>query len=66
MSRTVLGSQSAIDVDPSLNPRVESLKVSKTAELTDAARSMKASGLPIIELAAGEPDFDTPAPIIEV
>lgn len=53
-------------VDQTLNPRVASLKVSKTAQLTEAAREMKAQGIPVIELAAGEPDFDTPAPIVQV
>tara|TARA_B110000977_G_scaffold164329_1_gene210747 strand:+ start:495 stop:1682 length:1188 start_codon:yes stop_codon:yes gene_type:complete len=33
--------------------------------LTDLARSMKESGLPVIGLAAGEPDFDTPDAIVE-
>ena len=53
-------------MDQTLNPRVASLKVSKTAQLTEAAREMKAQGIPVIELAAGEPDFDTPAPIVQV
>ena len=52
-------------VDQSLNPRVASLRESKTMALTDLARSMKESGLPVIGLAAGEPDFDTPAAIVE-
>lgn len=53
-------------VDQSLAPRVVALKVSKTMALTDAARAMKEAGIPVIGLAAGEPDFDTPAPIAEV
>ena len=32
--------------------------------LTDLARAMKEAGKPVIGLAAGEPDFDTPAPIV--
>jgi len=52
-------------VDQSLNPRVASLRESKTMALTDLARSMKESGLPVIGLAAGEPDFDTPAAIVD-
>jgi aspartate/glutamate/aspartate-prephenate aminotransferase len=53
------------EVDQGLNPRVASLRESKTMALTDLARSMKESGLPVIGLAAGEPDFDTPDAIVE-
>lgn len=53
------------EVDQTLNPRVASLSVSKTMALTDMARSMKESGIDVIGLAAGEPDFDTPGPIVE-
>ena len=52
-------------VDQTLNPRVAALKPSKTMALTDLGRQMKEDGVDIIELAAGEPDFDTPAPILE-
>jgi len=33
--------------------------------LTDLARSLREGGADIIGLAAGEPDFDTPGPVIE-
>ena len=33
--------------------------------LTDLAGSMRASGVDVISLAAGEPDFDTPQPVAE-
>jgi len=52
------------EVDQTLNPRVAALRPSKTMALTDKAREMKGSGLPVIGLAAGEPDFDTPAEIV--
>ena len=52
-------------VDQALNPRVAALKPSKTMALTDLARSMRESGADVIGLAAGEPDFDTPGPILE-
>ncbi|KAI3433551.1 hypothetical protein D9Q98_003362 [Chlorella vulgaris] len=55
----------AAAVDTTLNPRVASLKPSKTMALTDLATRLKEEGQDIIGLAAGEPDFDTPAPIIE-
>lgn len=56
----------AAQVDQTLNPRVASLRPSKTMALTDLARSMKEAGQDVIGLAAGEPDFDTPAAIVEV
>jgi hypothetical protein len=52
------------EVDQTLNPRVAALRPSKTMALTDKAREMKESGLPVIGLAAGEPDFDTPDAIV--
>jgi aspartate/glutamate/aspartate-prephenate aminotransferase len=52
-------------VDQTLNPRVAALKPSKTMALTDLATSLKEKGVDIIGLAAGEPDFDTPSPIVE-
>jgi aspartate/glutamate/aspartate-prephenate aminotransferase len=44
---------------------VASLKPSKTLALTDLATSLREKGVDVIGLAAGEPDFDTPAPIVE-
>jgi hypothetical protein len=41
------------EVDETLNPRVASLRESKTMALTDLARSMKESGQDVIGLAAG-------------
>ena len=52
-------------VDPTLNPQVAGLRVAKTMALTDLARSMREAGKDVIGLAAGESDFDTPAPIVE-
>lgn len=52
-------------VDQTLNPRVAALKPSKTMALTDLARSLREGGTDVIGLAAGEPDFDTPAEIAE-
>lgn len=50
----------------SVSPRVNSLKPSKTMAITDQATALRQAGVPVIGLAAGEPDFDTPAPIAEV
>jgi bifunctional aspartate aminotransferase and glutamate/aspartate-prephenate aminotransferase len=52
-------------VDQALNPAVAALRPSKTMALTDAARELKEQGVDVIGLAAGEPDFDTPAAIVE-
>jgi aspartate/glutamate/aspartate-prephenate aminotransferase len=52
-------------VDMSLSPRVQSLKPSKTMVITDLAATLVQSGVPVIRLAAGEPDFDTPKVVAE-
>lgn len=53
-------------VDTSISPRVAALKPSKTMAIADAATALVESGVPVIRLAAGEPDFDTPKSIVEV
>nr|CAD1832806.1 unnamed protein product [Ananas comosus var. bracteatus] len=53
------------DLDVSISPRVSSLKPSKTMAITDQATALVQAGVPVIRLAAGEPDFDTPAAIAE-
>ncbi|KMZ68977.1 Bifunctional aspartate aminotransferase and glutamate/aspartate-prephenateaminotransferase [Zostera marina] len=54
-----------MSLDVSVSPRANSLKPSKTMAITDLATALVQSGVPVIGLAAGEPDFDTPAPIVE-
>ncbi|KAL6959316.1 Transaminase [Sarracenia purpurea var. burkii] len=54
-----------MQVDISLSPRVNSVKPSKTVAITDQATALVQAGVPVIRLAAGEPDFDTPAVIAE-
>ena len=56
----------ATNVDISLSPRVNSVKPSKTVAISDHATALVQAGVPIIRLAAGEPDFDTPPVIAEV
>lgn len=56
----------AVSLDTSLNPRVAALRPSKTMVIADYATSLVESGIPVIRLAAGEPDFNTPHPIAEV
>lgn len=53
-----------VNVDLTLNPKVAALKPSKTMALTDLATSLREEGVDVIGLAAGEPDFPTPEPII--
>jgi aspartate aminotransferase len=48
-----------------LAERVESVKLSPTLVVTSRAIELKASGKDIIDLGAGEPDFDTPSHIKE-
>lgn len=55
-----------MELDTSLSPRVNSVKPSKTVAITDQATALVEAGVPVIRLAAGEPDFDTPAVIAEV
>ncbi|XLU50425.1 hypothetical protein S245_045239 [Arachis hypogaea] len=52
-------------VDDSLSPRVDAVKPSRTVAISDQANALVQAGVPVIRLAAGEPDFDTPAPIAE-
>ena len=52
-------------VDATLNPIVADLKASKTMMLSDLASQLREAGKDIVSLAAGEPDFDTPEPIIQ-
>lgn len=55
-----------MELDTSLSPRVNSVKPSKTVAITDLATSLVQAGVPVIRLAAGEPDFGTPTVIAEV
>ena len=48
-----------------LSKRVQKVKPSPTLAVTARAAKLKAEGKDIIGLGAGEPDFDTPAPIAE-
>ncbi|KAL3818900.1 hypothetical protein ACJIZ3_004805 [Penstemon smallii] len=58
-------SSDTMELDISLSPRVNSLKPSKTMAITDQATALAQAGVPVIRLAAGEPDFDTPLVIAE-
>nr|XP_043617726.1 bifunctional aspartate aminotransferase and glutamate/aspartate-prephenate aminotransferase-like [Erigeron canadensis] len=54
-----------MELDITLSPRVNAVKPSKTVAISDQATALVESGVPVIRLAAGEPDFDTPAVIAE-
>jgi aspartate aminotransferase len=43
------------------SPNIARLKESATLAVAARARALKAQGVPVIDLGAGEPDFDTPA-----
>ena len=45
------------------NARVASMQPSATLAMTARAKQRRREGHPVISLSAGEPDFDTPAPI---
>lgn len=47
------------------NPRVEAMQPSATLAMKARAEALRREGRPIVSLSAGEPDFDTPAPIAE-
>ncbi|XP_020522046.1 bifunctional aspartate aminotransferase and glutamate/aspartate-prephenate aminotransferase isoform X2 [Amborella trichopoda] len=54
-----------MDFDTSVSPRANSIKPSKTMAISDHATALVQKGVPVIRLAAGEPDFDTPTAIAE-
>jgi len=61
----VASASSTTQVDRSINPRVSTLRASRTMALTDLARAMQDDGIDVVGLAAGEPDFDTPHVVAE-
>jgi len=48
-----------------LNPRVAAMQPSATMAISTRAKVMQREGRDVIALSAGEPDFPTPAPIVE-
>lgn len=52
-------------LDPSFAPsaNIAQMKESATIAASQRAKALRAQGRPIIDLGAGEPDFDTPEPI---
>jgi aspartate/methionine/tyrosine aminotransferase len=60
-----LTSEAARPTTPRLARRVVTLGVERAFEVLAAARRLEAAGRPIAHLEAGEPDFPTPAHVIE-
>ena len=52
------------DLD-ALSPRVQAMQPSATLAISARAAALKRQGRDVIALSAGEPDFDTPAPIVQ-
>jgi len=48
-----------------VSDRVGSIAESATLAVDAKAKALKAAGRPVIGFGAGEPDFPTPAPIVE-
>jgi aspartate aminotransferase len=48
-----------------ISPRIAGIAESATLRVDAKAKALKAAGRPIVSYAAGEPDFDTPAHIVE-
>ncbi|MFC1646193.1 pyridoxal phosphate-dependent aminotransferase [Candidatus Omnitrophota bacterium] len=46
-----------------ISSRVQAVNPSQTLQITARAKSMRKSGIDVVNFAAGEPDFDTPQPI---
>lgn len=55
----------AMDLAKQLASRVTTLSPSSTLAITAKAKEMKESGIDVIGLGAGEPDYNTPEPILE-
>jgi len=52
-------------MEPSLSSRIKTLSTSQTIAMSERAAELKESGLNVISLSLGEPDFDTPDYIVE-
>lgn len=50
---------------PTLNELAQRIPKSPTIALADKAKQLKAQGVDVVSLAGGDPDFDTPAHVIE-
>ncbi len=52
-------------MEPQLSSRIKTLSTSQTIAMAERAAELKESGLDVISLSLGEPDFDTPTYIVD-
>jgi aspartate aminotransferase len=50
---------------PPISPRIANIAESATLRVDSKAKALVAAGRPIVSFAAGEPDFDSPAHVVE-
>ena len=50
--------------DP-LSPNMQHIKGSETVAISNETKRRRAAGEDVLDLSAGEPDFDTPAPVAQ-
>jgi len=50
---------------PEISSRLKQIRPSATLKVDQKAKALKAEGRPVISFAAGEPDFPTPAHVVE-
>ncbi|KAB1662811.1 pyridoxal phosphate-dependent aminotransferase [Pseudoclavibacter sp. CFCC 13611] len=55
----------AVSTELPLSPRILAINESATLKVDAKAKALKASGRPVISYGAGEPDFSTPANIVD-
>lgn len=48
-----------------ISPRIAAIAESATLKVDSKAKALKAAGRPVVSYAAGEPDFDSPAHVVE-
>lgn len=65
MNALELGLRGAVNLRKQLASRVTTLAPSTTLAITAKAKEMKANGIDVVGLGAGEPDYNTPANILE-
>lgn len=64
MTTTEEACRAEVLVDQTINPVLLAVRPSKTMAFTDMATRMREDGVNVISLSVGEPDFDTPPPIV--
>ncbi|WP_144763445.1 pyridoxal phosphate-dependent aminotransferase [Curtobacterium sp. 9128] len=65
MSTAANGPESTANQRPRIASRIAAIAESATLKVDAKAKALKAAGRPVISFAAGEPDFATPAHVVE-